>query len=102
MPQDNDTAALKLAADALFTMEVKCRTAPGVVSRVAMAAERDKLRDAYDAAREKLIDDGIVVTNEELAEMAALTQELQRAADINATATAVLNLVGFFARIAAA
>ena len=98
---DNDTQVLRLASAALFAMEVKCRNA-GVMDRVAMKQERDQLWQAYLDARDKLIAEGIVVGDDELAEMTALTQDLERATALNQTAQAVLKLVGFFAKIAAA
>ena len=101
MPDDNDTKALRIAGDALFLMEVKCREA-GFDERLAMEEERDRLWEAYEAARENLIASGVIVGDQELAELTALTEELDRAAQTNAVAQTALKLVGFFARIAAA
>jgi hypothetical protein len=97
MPEDNDSKALRLAGAALFAMEVKIRNA-GVMERVAFKQQRDDLWNAYHAAREQLIAQDVIVGEAELAELAALKDELEDAASTNATAATVLKLVGFFAR----
>lgn len=101
MPEDNDTEALRLANEALFAMEKKCRKA-GLDDRLEMARERQRLWDAYDTARDNLIASGVIVGDAELDELARLTEDLKAATKTNDVAQIVLQIVGHFARIAAA
>jgi len=99
--EDNDTQALQHAGAAVMAMDVRYRNATPA-DRIRLKRTRDQLWATYVLARNRLLEQGVLVTDDELGQMDALKADLGDAAETMAFARAALKLTGILARIALA
>lgn len=82
MPNANDPDAqvLKLAGDTVVNIDIRYRLA-SPAQQLEMREERDSAFAAYAHARNKLLAQGVIATDADVAEMRAIAAEVKEAAD---------------------
>ena len=96
---DPDAAMLKEAGDAVIAVDVRYRLA-SFQEKIEMRDERDRAFSAYAMARNRLLAEGIVATDEDVAEMRAIAAEIKSAADTASLLRAIVKVVTVLARFA--
>lgn len=99
--EDRDSEALRLASAAVTQIDVAYRLADAI-GKDALADARDHAWSAYALARRRLLEDGVLVTEENLAELHDLSQALDHAADVADIARGAIRLAGLLGRLALA
>jgi hypothetical protein len=90
---------LKEAKAAVDLMEDKYQDA-SFDDKVDLKPERDKILNAYRAARDKLIAQSVVCTEDDVLEMQKLREEIQQAAAKQALLSGFLKVAGLLAKFA--
>lgn len=98
---DNDAEVLRAASDSVTEIDLRYRAA-SFDDKILLKPERDRAFHNYQAARLKLLEDGVICTEDDVAEMRKLRQEVVKAAQTQALLTAIGRVVGFLAKVAAA
>ena len=96
---DNDAEVLKAASETVTEIDLRYRAA-SFDDKILLKPERDKAFHQYQAARLKLLADGMICTEADVAEMQQLRQEVLQAAQTQALLNAIGRTVGFLARLA--
>ena len=100
MAQDDlDGQVLRAAGNAVIELDVRYRLA-SFTEQMELGPERDRAFNAYAFARINLIRNGIVTTEQDVAEMQALQQQMQEAADKAALLAVAAKIAARLARIA--
>lgn len=93
---DNDAVMLQKLGDAVTALQVKYRSC-GLADRMAMKASLDQLMDDYNTYQLKLLKEGIVSTDADLAEMDEIKSAIDAAAQGQAVVAALAKTIGFIA-----
>ena len=91
---DNDAEVLKAANQAVVTIDLKYR-ASNFGDQLKLKPERDKAFNTYSAARLKLLNEGVICTADDVAEMKALRDEVKEAAKRQSLLAGIVKVVGF-------
>ena len=91
---DNDTIVLQDLGETVTLIDVKYREA-SPAARFEMKENRDKALNEYGAARDKLIADGVICTDQQVIEMRKLKAEVEHAADTQMLIRAVAQVASF-------
>ncbi len=94
---DNDSNALKAAADAVTIIDMRYRAA-SINDKIIMKPQRDAAYDAYSKARLKLLEDGVIATDEDVAELEAIRAEIAQAAETQALMIGAARLIAALAK----
>jgi hypothetical protein len=94
---DNDAKALKAAADALTEIDMRYRAA-SIDDKEDLKPARDAAFDAYSTARLTLLDDGVVATDADVAELERIRGEIATAAQTQALVIGAGRLVAALAK----
>lgn len=101
---DNDLMVLQDAEAALSTLSQKYRLAvlnKDFTTIGELKPELDKAADAYQAARQKLLAEGVIMTEADVMEMRRIKAEIDQAADTQSMVQGALKLAGFIAKVVA-
>jgi len=97
--EDNDTKALRFASAAVTDIDIQFRLAD-VAGKLQLAGPRDRAWTAYSLARQRLLQAGVIVTDEQLDEIDQLGVDIANAAETMETVRAALKLGEILAKIA--
>jgi len=97
---DNDAEVLRAANDAVIEIDLRYRAA-SFDDKTVLKPERDRAFHQYQAARLKLLEEGVICTGDDVAEMREIREEVIKAAQTQALLNAIGRVVGFLARVAA-
>ena len=100
---DNDIKILEDAKDAAFTLDKAYRYA--VLDRdldrmVELKPKVDEAYDAYSSARLKLLEEGVLATDEDVTEMSRIRDEIDRAGETQALILGAIKFATFIAKFA--
>jgi hypothetical protein len=101
MSNDPDATFLKEAGDAVVTIDVQYRLA-SYAEQAEMRDKRDNAFSAYAMARNKLLAQGVIATDADIAEMRSIAAEVKQAADTASLVRAIGKAVTILARVALA
>lgn len=90
---DNDAIAVREAGDAVATIEMRYRMAD-INGKAALRDAKQAAWDAYLEAKEKLIADGDLCSDNDLVDMIRIRSEIQTAADQQALLSSAVKLAG--------
>ncbi len=93
---DNDTQMLEAMGNAVVDLQVKYRNSP-LPDRMLMRPTLEQLLADYGDYQLRLIKEGVVTTNADLAEMRAIQAEIDGAADTQKLVAALVRTVAFVA-----
>lgn len=93
---DNDALMLEKLGDALTRLQVKYRAA-GLSDRMLMRPSLEELLSDYTAYQLKLIKEGVISTDADLAEMEDIRQQINQAADTQQLMAAIAKTIAFAA-----
>jgi hypothetical protein len=96
---DHDATLLEDAASAVLDIDLRYRRA-NIDEKEDLKPARDEAFNAYSAARLKLLQEGVIATQEDVDEMKAIRGEISRAADIQGLVVAAERLAVLLARFA--
>ncbi len=91
---DRDSIVLRDLGDTVTMVDVKYRLA-SPADRLEMKPQRDEALSAYPVARDRLLEEGIICTDEHILEMRMIRAEIEAAAEAQATITGLIRLAGF-------
>ena len=91
---DNDSIVLSDLGDTVTMVDVKYRLA-SPADRLDMKEQRDQALSAYPAARDRLLADGIICTEDHILKMRIIRAEIEAAAETQSTVEGLIRLVGF-------
>ena len=95
---DNDSKTLEEIAQSITIIDLKYR-ALSFPEKMKLKPERDKAFSKYVEARIKLLEEGIITTEEQISEMRQIRNEIDDAAETQAIIVAIARLVGFIATL---
>lgn len=93
---DNDAQMLQKLGDAVTALQVKYRSS-NLSDRMAMKASLDELMDDYNTYQLKLLKEGIITTDADLAEMDKIKSSIDNAAEAQALAVVLAKSIAFVA-----
>lgn len=96
--EDTDTQLLREAGQAVVELDVRYRLAP-FADRLVLGPERDLAFNAYALARGRLLQDGIITTDADLATMRGLRADMMGAADTAALVDVALRIAAGLTRV---
>ena len=99
MPNDTDASFLKVAGDTVVNIDVQYRLA-SYEQQAAMRDDRDSAFAAYAMARNKLLAQGVIATEADIAEMRAIAEEVEQAADMASLLRSIAKVVLILSRVA--
>ena len=99
MPNDTDASFLKVAGDTVVNIDVQYRLA-SYEQQAAMRDDRDSAFAAYAMARNKLLAQGVIATEADIAEMRAIAEEVEQAADTASLLRSIAKVVLILSRVA--
>jgi len=91
---DNDSIVLKDIGETVAMIDVQYRLAEPA-DRIDMKENRDKVLAEYGDARDKLLADGVICTDEHIVEMRKIKAEIEQAAKAQQIIQGMLRLVKF-------
>ncbi len=91
---DNDSIVLKDLGETATLIDMKYRLATPV-DRIAMKKERDEALAAYGEARDKLLADGVICTDEDIVKMRKIKAEIEEAAQAQQIIMGIVKLAKF-------
>ena len=91
---DNDSIVLKDLGETVTMIDVQYRLAEPA-DRIDMKEERDRALAEYGKARDKLLADGVICTDEHIVEMRKIKAEIEQAAKAQQIIQGMLRLVKF-------
>ena len=91
---DNDSIVLRDLGETVTMIDVKYRLA-NPVDRIDMKEERDKALAEYGAARDRLLAEGVICTDEHIVEMCKIKAEIEQAAQAQQMIQGIVRLVKF-------
>ena len=94
---DTDTETMRAANAAVLDIDIRYREADFAAKRELKSA-RDAAFNTYSAARANLMAEGVISTDDDVAEMEALRQEVNEAADTQQLIIASGRLIGAMAK----
>lgn len=97
---DNDAEMLEQLGTALTNLQIKYR-ASSLADRIALRPDLDELLKLYTDYQSKLLDEGIMTRNDDLAEMQKIQEAIDDAAEEQELAAAIAKTVAFIATKAA-
>jgi adenylosuccinate synthase len=98
---DNDVIVLEDARDAVFTLEKEFRRALRNGDLAAASEIRERLEEAvevFSKARLKLLEAGVMATDDDMAEMRRIKGEIDQAADRQQLIAGAIRFAGFLAK----
>ena len=96
MPQDNDAVMLKQIGNAITDLEVKFRGA-SLQDRVVIRPSLEELLNDYADYRLRLLKEGVITTDKDLAEMKQIRAKIDAAAQKQELIKAIARTVAFIA-----
>lgn len=96
MPQDNDAVMLQQLGNAVTDLEVKFRGA-SLEDRIALRPALEEMINDYTEYRFRLLKEGVIVGEQDLAEMKQIQSEVNAAAAKQDLMKAVARTVAFIA-----
>jgi|GEM_PF-2049692 len=96
---DPDARLLKEAGNAVVAIDIRYRLA-SFQEQAEMRDERDSAFSAYAAARNKLLAQGVIAGEAEIAEMRAIAAEVKKAAETASLLRAIGKAVLLLSRVA--
>ena len=93
---DNDSKMLSLFSTALIDLQVKFRSSP-IVDRMLIRPSLEELMSDYADYQIKLIKEGTITTDADLAEMSDIKTEIEAAAQKQQLIAAIGRTIGFVA-----
>lgn len=93
---DNDSKTLQAISEAVTAIDLKYRALP-FPEQMKLKPERDEAFSKYAEARVTLLEEGITTTDDQVAEMRQIKEEIDKAADTQALIVAAGRLIGFIA-----
>ena len=100
---DTDLDVLEEAKDAAFALDKAYRRAVREGDMDTAMELRPKVNDAYTVlsrARMKLLEAGVLTTDEDVAEMRRIKSEIDEAADTQQTIEGAVRIIGFLMKFA--
>ncbi|HKW28628.1 MAG TPA: hypothetical protein VJT54_04785 [Verrucomicrobiae bacterium] len=94
---DNDATMLEQMGTALTNLQIKYR-ASNLADRMALRPDLDKLLQQYTDYQARLLNEGIVTTDDDLAAMAQIKTDIDKAAQKEELAEAIINTAAFIAK----
>ena len=91
---DNDSIVLKDLGETVTMIDVKYRLA-NPADRIDMKEERDKALAEYGVARDRLLAEGVICTDEHIVEMRKIKAEIEQAAQTQQMIQGIVSLVKF-------
>ena len=98
---DNDLTVLQEAKETAFSLDKKLRRAVLDMDLDAVAVLKPKVDDAYNQlsrARLKLLEKGVLATDEDVAEIRRIRAEVDQAATVQAAVEGAVRLAVFLAK----
>lgn len=98
---DNDAIVLEDAKDAAFRLDVAYRKAiyrNDTDAILELKLQVDAAYDRYSLARLKLLEEGMIATDQDVIEMRRLKAEIDAAADTQALVEGAIRFAGFLAK----
>ena len=96
MPKDNDAKMLEGMADAITSLQVKYRAA-SLSDRMLMRPTLEQLLSDYVQYQIRLLKEGVITTDADLADMKDIQREIDEAASSQKLLTALASAVAFVA-----
>ena len=96
---DNDAIVLKAAAAAATSIDLKYRQA-SFSEKLELKQDRDKAFNAYSKARRKLLEEGVICTQNDVEEMKSIRQQIGHAKKTQSLLMAVGRLIAFLVKVA--
>jgi hypothetical protein len=96
---DNDTAALQEASFALIDLRARFMRAP-ILQKIKLRPVIEDAVNSFAKMQLKLLEDGVIITDDDLAEIAAIKKAINKAADNQKLLQAGVRFVGFVAKFA--
>jgi hypothetical protein len=93
---DNDAKMLQAMGNALVNLQIKYRKSP-LTERMAMKPSLDQLVEDYADYQLRLLKEGVVSTDEDLAEMAKIKAAIDKAATSQKLLAALARTIAFVA-----
>lgn len=93
---DNDSKMIEELGVALTSLQIQYR-ASSISDRMKLWPDLRKALANYNKCQVKLLDDGVVVTDEDLAEMAEIRSDIDKAAETQQLIEAAVRVAAFIA-----
>jgi len=93
---DRDTQMLQEMGNAVITLQMKFRNSP-LADRMAIKPALEELLSDYADYQIRLLKEGIITSEQDLAEMANIRQEIEQAAEKEALLKAIGKTIAFVA-----
>ena len=93
---DRDTQMLQEMGNAVIALQMKFRNSP-LADRMAIKPALEELLSDYADYQIRLLKEGIITSEQDLAEMADIRQEIEQAADKEALLKAIGKTIAFVA-----
>ena len=93
---DRDTQMLQEMGNAVITLQMKFRNSP-LADRMAIKPALEELLSDYADYQIRLLKEGIITSEQDLAEMADIRQEIEQAAEKEALLKAIGKTIAFVA-----
>ncbi len=91
---DNDSKTLQVIAQSITIIDLKYRSLP-FPEQMKLKPERDKAFSKYVEVRVKLLEEGVITTDDQISEMNEIKEEIDEAAENQAIIVAIGRLIGF-------
>ena len=96
---DNDSTVLEDSGASVIVVDQRYRAATPS-DKLLLKPERDRAFNTYSAARLKLLEDGVICTDDDVQAMKQIRQEIERAIQTQSLLIAIGRLVGFLVKVA--
>lgn len=95
---DNDSEMLKAAGNAVLEIDVRYRGL-NIDDKELLKPSRDKAFSEYSSARLKLLKDGVIATDQDVADMQAIKQDIDEAAETQQLIASAVKISGVLGRL---
>ena len=93
---DKDALMISTLSNALIDLQVKYRNYP-VLERIKIRPELEALLGKFSSYQLKLLDEGVITTDQDLQEMKQIKEDIDQAADEQQIILAIGKTLGFIA-----
>lgn len=97
---DTDSLTLKEAGSAVLDIDMRYRLLPTIDEKEELKPTRDEAFSNYTSLRLKLLEEGVITTQEDLDEMKEIRSEIEKAAGLQTILVAAGRAAAFFAKLA--
>ncbi len=97
---DTDSLILKETADTVTEIDMRYRQLPTIDEKEDLKPTRDEAFSNYTMARLKLLEEGVITTQEDIDEMKKIRGEIEKAANVQTLIAATGKVAAFLAKLA--